>query len=295
VLGVQQRRGGQQPRLVRLPGEPDGFVDGAGRGGIGPGLGQCLGQVEQQRGAAGRGGPRRLALHVQGVPEMTGSLLPGQRAQRILAGQPGVVHGPGGGFGAGGGGPQEVVGQLGVASPGAVLQVFQHRGDPVVCPGPGLRRQLGVEGFPDQRVPEPVDLADLLAGAEQPDGGGVVAQPGDRSGRGAQRRRDQGRVDARAERGGGGQDFFRGRRAVACSAGAEPGDLAADGLPDARRDRHLLDRGRTRPQQACHLGYEQWVALAAALDHGEHVGVRAGQHEPDVPGGQARQDQRRAG
>ncbi len=60
------------------------------------------------------------------------------------------------------------------------------------------------------------------------------------------------------------------------------------------RDRHLLDRGRAGPEQARHLGYEQRVALAAALHDGEHVGVRAGQHEPDVPGGQARQDQRRA-
>ena len=75
---------------------------------------------------------------------------------------------------------------------------------------------------------------------------------------------------------------------------AEPGDLAADGLPDARRDRHLLDRGRAGAEQARHLGYEQRVALAAALDHGEHVGVRAGQHEPDVRRGQAGQDQRRA-
>ena len=119
VLGVQQCRGGQQPRLARMPGEPDGFVDDPGRGGIGPGLGQRLGQAEQQPGPVGRGGLRRPALHVQGVPEMTGGLLVGQRAQRLLAGQPGVVHGPGGGFGAGGGGPQEVIRQLGVAVPGA--------------------------------------------------------------------------------------------------------------------------------------------------------------------------------
>ena len=79
---------------------------------------------------------RRPALHVEGVPEMTGGLLVGQRAQRVGAGQPGMVHGPGGGFGAGGCGPQEVVGQFGVASPRAVLQ---HRGDPVVRLGPGLR------------------------------------------------------------------------------------------------------------------------------------------------------------
>ena len=99
------------------------------------------------------------------------------------------------------------------------------------------------------------------------------------------------------ERRGGGQDFFRGRRAVAGRGLGlgEPGDLAADGLPDAGRDRHLLDRGRAGPEQARHLGYEQRVALAAALHDGEHVGVRSGQHEPDVPGGQARQDQRRAG
>ena len=82
---------------------------------------------------------------------------------------------------------------------------------------------------------------------------------------------------------------------VAALAPAEPGDLAADGLPDAGRDRHLLDRGRAGAEQARHLGYEQRVALAAALHDGEHVGVRAGQHELDVPGGQARQDQRRAG
>ena len=166
--------------------------------------------------------------------------------------------------------------------------------------GPGLRREPGVEGFPDQRVPEPVHLADLLARAEQADGGGVVAQPGHRFGRGAQRRRDQGRVDALPERRGGGEDVFRGRRAVAGlglagSGVAEPGELAADGLPDAGRDRHLLDRGHAGPEQARHLGYEQRVALAAALDHGEHVGARAGQHELDVPGGKARQDQRRAG
>ena len=187
VLSVQQRRGGQQPRLVRVPGEPDGFVDDLGRGGVGAGLGQRLGQAEQQPGPTGRSGLRRPALHVQGPPEMTGGLLVGQRAQRVGAGQPGVVHGPFGGFGAGGGGPQEVVGQLGVAWPHAVLQ---HRGDPVVCLGPGLGRELGVEGLPDQRVPEPVHLTGLPAGAEQADGGGVVAQPGDRSGRGAQRRRD---------------------------------------------------------------------------------------------------------
>ena len=34
---------------------------------------------------------------------------------------------------------------------------------------------------------------------------------------------------------------------------AEPGDLAADGLPDARRDRHLLDGGRALAEQSGHL------------------------------------------
>jgi hypothetical protein len=81
-----------------------------------------------------------------------------------------------------------VVSELGVAPPGAVLQ---HLGDPVLRLGPGLGRELGVEGFPDQRVPEPVHLADVPAGAEQADGGGFVAQPGHRASRGAQRRRDQ--------------------------------------------------------------------------------------------------------
>ena len=94
VLGVQQRRGGQQPRLVRVPGEPDGFVDDPDRAGVGAGLGQRLGQAEQQLAPAGRGGLRRPPLHVQGVPEMTGGFLVGQRVQRLLAGQPGVVHGP---------------------------------------------------------------------------------------------------------------------------------------------------------------------------------------------------------
>jgi hypothetical protein len=226
------------------------------------------------------------------VPEVTGGFLVGQRGQRLLAGLPGVVHGPGGGFGAGGGGPQEVISQLGVASPGAVLQ---HRGDPVMRLSPGLRRELAIESFPDQRVPEPVHLADILAGAEQADAGGVVAQPGHRSGRDAQRRRDQGRVDAGAERRGGSQDLFRGQPAVAGFGVAEPGELAADGLPDAHRHRYLLDRGRTRPEQARHLGYEQRVPLAAALHDGEHVGPRAGQHEPDVVGGKTREDQRRPG
>ena len=101
VLGGQRRRDGQQPRLGRVPGEPDGLIDDPRRGRIWAGLGQRLGQAEQQLGPAGRGGLRRLALHVQGVPEMAGGFLPGQRGQRLLAGQPAVVHSPGGGFGAG--------------------------------------------------------------------------------------------------------------------------------------------------------------------------------------------------
>ena len=114
------------------------------------------------------------------------------------------------------------------------------------------------------------------------------------SGRGVQHVRDQDRVDARAERRRRGQDFSRGWRLGAEPGVAEPGDLAADGLPDARRDRHFLDGGRALTEQAGHLRDEQRVPLAAALDHGEHVGARAGQHEPDVIGGKARQGQRRA-
>ena len=143
------------------------------------------------------GGLRRPPLHIQGVPEMTGGFLVGQRVQRLLAGQPGVPYRFGGGFGADGRGPQEVVGELGVAPPRAFSE---HLGDPAVRLRPGLRRELGVEGFPDQRVPEPIHLADVLAGAEQADPGGAIAQPGHGSGRRAQHRRDQAAVSAASSR-----------------------------------------------------------------------------------------------
>src|SRR6185437_17162285 len=106
---------------------------------------------------------------------------------------------------------------------------FEDLGDPGVRLGAGLRRELGVERFPDQRVPEPVHRAGFLTGAEQANTGGAVTQPGHRTRVRAERRRDYGRVDARAERRRGGQHR---RSRVAVPGVREAGDLAADGLPD---------------------------------------------------------------
>ncbi len=48
MLSVQQRRGGQQPRLMQVPGEAHGFVKNPGRSGIRAGPGQRLGEAQQQ-------------------------------------------------------------------------------------------------------------------------------------------------------------------------------------------------------------------------------------------------------
>jgi hypothetical protein len=161
--------------------------------------------------------------------------------------------------------------------------------------GPGLRRELGVEGLPDQRVPKPVHLAHVPARPEQADSGGLVAEPGNGPGPGTQDSGDQGRVDTRAQRRCSGQHLRRGRRAVAVCGGGEPGNLAADGLPDAGRDGNVRHGGCALPEQPGDLGDEQRVPVAAALDVGDHAGVRTGQQEPDVPVGQARQGQRGTG
>jgi hypothetical protein len=57
-----------------MPGKPHGFVENLGRGGIWPGLGECVGQAKQQCAPAGRRGLRRLLLDIKGLSEMTGSL-----------------------------------------------------------------------------------------------------------------------------------------------------------------------------------------------------------------------------
>ena len=122
---------------------------------------------------------------------------------------------------------------------------------------------------------EPVHLADALARAEQADGGGVVAQPGHRSGRDVQRRRDQGRVDAGAERRGGGQDFLGGRGAVAGRGRGvgEPGDLAARparGLP-AGTGTSSTAAAPGPSRSAPPRDTDQRVAFAAALHDGGTV------------------------
>jgi hypothetical protein len=118
-------------------------------------------------------------------------------------------------------------------------------------------------------VLEPVQLTGISAGAQQSDSRGVITEPGHEFRGNAEHRRDKGGVDARAKRRRHGQGFSRGHAGVAGGARGglgERGDLAPDRLPDAGRDRYLVDRGRPVSEQARHLRDEQGIPIAAALD-----------------------------